>query len=302
MAHDELEFVDWLRGRQSSHRDVLLGIGDDMARIRVSSPSFLLSSDMLLDGVHFVSGQHSWEQIGRKAVACSLSDCAAMAVRPLGAVVSLALPSAMSLADVQRLMQGMFAIAADFEMAIAGGDTARWDAPLAIDVAITARPFEGIEPVTRSGAVVGDGLFVTGPLGGSILGRHLDFNPRVQEAFFLASACGERLHAMIDVTDGLSLDLWRMCRASGVGAELDESLLLAVASDDAKTLSQRDGRPVFDHVVGDGEDFELLLAAGGPGEIAGVNVLPVGRVTGSGLTIRRRDGRTEPLTPRGYLH
>ncbi len=300
MANIELDLIAWLQARQRPSPAVRLGIGDDMAIVETSSPVHLLSSDMLLDGVHFDTRAQSLGDIGRKAIACCLSDCAAMAVRPVAATVSLALPEPMTLDSVKTLFRGMFDVSTEFEIAIVGGDVTRWCHPLAIDVAVVAAPYEDSRPVYRTGAVPGDRLFVTGLLGGSLLGRHLSFVPRVHEARRLAKALAERLHAMLDISDGLSLDLWRLCQASGVGALLDEGLLDAVASDDARRVT--DGRSAIDHVLGDGEDFELLLAvAGDPGDVS-VPLFPVGEVTREGLALRRCDGRIAPLEPKGYVH
>jgi len=312
----EWNFVEWLRGQPARNPATLLGIGDDMAVVstgsrggapgRTEANRVLLSSDMLLDEVHFDTARHALALIGRKAIACSLSDCAAMAVRPLAATVSLALPASFGLADAQELFRGMLAIAAEYALAIVGGDTTRWSHPLAIDVAIAATPYEGIEPVCRSGARRGDRLFVTGLLGGSLLGRHLTFPPRVDEARGLAAALGPALHAMMDISDGLSLDLWRMCQASNVGARLDEDLLGRVISEDARRSAAADGRAALEHALADGEDFELLLALGPDAATAGDGTLPtlyrIGHVTEAGLSIVRCDGRTEPLAPKGYLH
>jgi len=315
MAADELELVEWLRKQQRTHAAVGLGIGDDMAVVQPSidpgRPAvindrtdrlLLLASDMLLDGVHFDTAKHGFEQIGRKAIACNLSDCAAMAVRPVAATVSVALPAERPLSDAQDLFRGIFALAADFNLAVVGGDTTRWNNPLVIDVAITATPFAGIDPVTRAGAKVGDTLYVTGPLGGSLLGRHMIFTPRVNEAKVIAEALGDRLHAMMDISDGLSLDLWRMCQASHVGAMLVEHDLQHVISDDARRLAESDGRPALEHALADGEDFELLIAAAGMVSVAGVLLYPVGIMTESAFAIKRIDGRVELLEPKGFVH
>jgi len=257
---------------------------------------------MLLDGVHFDTSRHSFHSIGRKAIACSLSDCAAMAVRPLAATVSVVLPESMPLAKAEELQAGMFTMAAEFELAIAGGDTNRWSHPLAIDVAVTATPYPGIEPVRRFGARPGDMLYITGPLGGSLLKHHLAFTPRVREAERLSRRLGRRLHAMIDITDGLSLDLWRLCAGSKVGAELNERQLRGVISEDARQAAASSGRTPLDHALTDGEDFELLMAV--DGEVTGTDIplFRIGRITASGLTIARDDGKVEPLEPRGYVH
>jgi thiamine-monophosphate kinase len=305
MANGELEFVEWLRRRSTLadlHPSVTLGVGDDMAILNLPSGEVLTSCDMLLDGVHFDTKRHDLALIGRKAIACSLSDCAAMAVCPAAVTVSVALPIECPAADAHRLYEGMLAIAAEFEVPIVGGDTTSWDRPLAIDVAITARPYEGIGPVRRSGAKPGDRLYVTGPLGGSLLGRHLTFTPRIQEARTLAQALGDRLHAMIDVSDGLSLDLWRVCEASAVGAVLDERELQMVVSEDAKQAAAADGRAPLDHALSDGEDFELLVVASGEIADPKVPLHPVGDVVEQGMALRRLDGRIERLEPKGYVH
>jgi thiamine-monophosphate kinase len=279
-----------------------LGIGDDMALLTGRAGHFLLSSDMLLDGVHFDTRTHPLPRIGRKAVACCLSDCAAMAVRPLAVTVSVALPHDWPMSKAQALYEGVFDIAAEFGVAIAGGDTTRWPHPLAVDLAVVAEPHPRVEPITRAGARVGDCLYVTGPLGGSLLGRHLDFIPRVREARQLAESLGDRLHAMIDISDGLSLDLWRICQASGVGAVLEEPLLEAVVSDAATAMSKRDGRTPLGHVLSDGEDFELLFAAADDAPSMPVPTWPIGSVVESGLSLQRADGVVVGLEPKGYVH
>jgi thiamine-monophosphate kinase len=207
--------------------------------------------------------------------------------------------------DVETLYQGMTALFDVFDVPIVGGDTTAWTAGLVIDVALIGQPFADVHPVTRSGAKPGDTLYVTGPLGGSLRGSHLDFTPRVREAEQLARAWKSDLHAMIDITDGLALDLHRLCEASGLGAELDESAVQAVISDDAKALAAEGDRTPLDHALSDGEDFELLIAADAsadPKKCHGVSLLPIGRVTAASVTMRHTDGATRPLLKTGYDH
>ena len=301
MEGDELELIAWLREHAPNNVALRTGIGDDMAILAAGGPT-LFASDMLLDGVHFDARRHGLRDVGWKAVACNLSDCAAMAVRPVGITISLALPRKFSLSEVQELYAGLFDVAKRFGVAVAGGDTTRWDHPLVIDVAVLAEPYPGVTPIQRSAAQPGDGLYVTGPLGGSILGKHLSFMPRVVEAHRLAASLKGRLHAMIDVSDGLSLDLWRLCSASGVGAVLEEKLLDAVVSEDARRLSAIDGKDPLVHALEDGEDYELLFTAEGPIRVEGVSALPIGRITDSGLCLHRHDGTAIPLSPGGYVH
>jgi thiamine-monophosphate kinase len=225
-----------------------------------------------------------------------------MAVRPVAATVSLALPRDLTLPTIQEIYEGAFSIAKEFDLAIAGGDTTSWDKPLAIDVAVLAVPYDGIEPVTRSGAKIGDRIYVTGPLGGSRLGRHLAFRPRVVEGRELAGHFGSRLHAMMDISDGLSIDLWRMCQASGVGAQLVEELLEHAIHADANRLAESGDESALDHALSDGEDFELLLAVDGDVLASPWPLLAIGEITRDGFGWRRKSGTMEALTPRGYEH
>ncbi len=302
----ELDFVAWLTEQQSVNGRVRLSIGDDMAVILPDDGLSLLSSDMLLDGVHFDTAIHRPEEIGRKALACCLSDCAAMAVNPIAATVSLALPKACELSWVKRLFTGMMEMASSYDVAIVGGDTTSWDGKLAIDVCVSAQPWPSVAPVTRFGAVAGDKLYVTGKLGGSLLGRHMTFTPRIRAARQIAESLGANLHAMMDISDGLSLDCWRLCRTSGVGCVLDERLLDSIVHDDAMRASESDGRTTFEHALNDGEDFELLIAAkiDNLDELVGLPMMAVGEVTESsfGLTIKHVDGSLQTLKPKGFVH
>ncbi len=302
MDVDELELIDWLTRRQPERPNIPLGIGDDMAIVRSPDDTILLSTDMLLDGVHFDRANDTPSDIGRKAVACGLSDCAAMAVRPVALTVSVALPRSMTRDDVYAMFRGALRMAEAYDVTIVGGDTTRWDQPLVIDVSATALPYAGIKPVTRSGGRAGDLLYVTGHLGGSLLGHHLRFEPRVREAYSLAEHLGMRLHAMIDVTDGLALDAWRLSQASGVGAVLDQTSIDSIVSESARRAADRDGRSAFDHALHDGEDFELLLAVSDKVTASPVELHAVGEFTSTGFMLRRKDGDLGPLEPKGYVH
>ncbi len=299
----ELDFVSWLTQQQTGNRRVGLGIGDDMAVLSHDGGLLLLSSDMMLDGVHFDTTVHEPQQIGRKAIACCLSDCAAMAVKPLAATVSLAMPHQCELLWMKKLFSGMQDIATSFDMAIVGGDTTSWTGKLAIDVCITAQPWPGVDPVTRCGALVGDNLYVTGKLGGSLLGRHLTFQPRIDEARNMTKTLGVNLHAMIDISDGLSLDCWRLCNASGVGCTLDEQLLETIIHADAKRASKEDGRSALEHALSDGEDFELLLATPAK-DVEGLALMVIGKVTDTspGITMIKSNGSAQTLRPEGFVH
>ncbi len=307
----EREFVDWLRDRLPRSPRLKLGIGDDAAVLAWAAElDLVVSSDLIADGVHFVSAEATPQQIGRKALAVNLSDLAAMAATPIAAVVSLLAPrngacGLESIALCQKLYEGLLPLADEFDLTIVGGDTNVWSGALVIDIAIFGEAHPR-GPLTRSGAQVGDALLVTGSLGGSILGKHLDFSPRVQEAISLRDAY--QLHAGMDITDGLSIDLARLTRASGVGALID--LNAVPIAEAASTRAATSTQSPFEHAMSDGEDFELLLAAP-PVEAqrmvrdqpSGLTVTKIGEcIAGSRVLGRTASGSIQPLATSGYLH
>lgn len=307
----EIEFIGWLRDRLPDHSCLRLGPGDDAAILALAGESsVVVTTDLLTEGVDFHLEKDDARRIGRKALAANLSDLAAMSARPLAAVVAVALPrdgggslSALELAVA--LYEGLLPLAAEFDLAIAGGDTNTYDGPLVISATLLGRVTER-GPLTRSGGRPGDQLLVTGTLGGSILGHAFDFTPRVREALLLAERY--ELHAGMDLSDGLALDLSRLADASGCGAVLrtDEVPISAAA----RQLAGDDQAAALRHALGDGEDFELLLAV--PPEAAEAllgdrpldcDLTCVGQlVEGSGLWQESGDGRREPLEAIGWLH
>jgi thiamine-monophosphate kinase len=284
----EFEFIDWLRLRQRPSALVPVPAGDDLAVLKWPGDELLLVGvDQVLDGVHFDSAVHSPRAIGAKAMNRNLSDCAAMACLPAAAVVSAALPRGADLEYAKELYLGMESAAAAFGCAIVGGDTGSWAGKLAVTVTIMGRS-AGIEPVRRAGARPGQLIGVTGPLGGSIRGRHMTFTPRVTEARELAKRL--RVTAMIDLSDGVSRDLGHVCRASGVGAVVWADRV--PVHQDAIEV-RRAGRSPLEHALHDGEDYELLCvvdAGSGFGERETVAELAgrppeVGMAEVAGLTI-----------------
>ncbi len=148
MEKGENALVEWLRNRFGSGAvGVPIGIGDDMAVVEVDDNLIAMTADMLMDGVHFDTKQHSYELIGRKALACSLSDCAAMACQPKVATISLALPNSMEMDDVKKIYEGIASIADEFGCVTVGGDTNSWQGPLVIDVAMLAEPLAVRGPI-----------------------------------------------------------------------------------------------------------------------------------------------------------
>jgi thiamine-monophosphate kinase len=307
----EAEFVQWLTRRLTPRADLLCGIGDDAAVYQVQpdgdgrSPAQVVTTDLLCDGVHFKYEETPPRAIGRKALAVNLSDLAAMAARPRLAVVSLLWPRGEPMSAAQELYEGLIELADQFDVAIAGGDTNRWHGRLVISVTLIGEA-DSRGVLRRSGARAGDDILVTGRLGGSLAGHHLDFTPRINEARRLHERY--ELHAGMDISDGLLLDLSRLAQASGVGAELD--LEAVPVSDAASALSRHDGRAPRDHALQDGEDFELLLAVA-PETAARMlaerplecELTRIGSVIATpGLWHRDRQGQLHPLTPKGYLH
>src|SRR4051812_35592181 len=214
----EFAFIDWLRRRTPADPRVMLGPGDDTAAVRFTPGApVLVTTDMLLEGSCFVLAEAGARRVGRKAMAVNLSDIAAMAGVPGAAVVSVGLPRQGGRALAEELYLGLREMADAFDTPIVGGDTNSWNGPLAISVTLHGQATER-GPVLRKGAKPGDWIFVTGPLGGSTLGKHLDFTPRVREALALHEAVD--LHAMIDISDGLARDLHHICEESGCGAVL----------------------------------------------------------------------------------
>jgi thiamine-monophosphate kinase len=299
-SRSESDFLDWLALQQQRSDFVRLAAGDDLAVLNwLADDLLLVGVDQVLDGVHFDSKVHTPRQIGRKAMNRNLSDCAAMACLPAAALVSAALPRGVGIDYAKELYHGVREAAAAFQCEVVGGDTASWDGNLAVTVSILGRT-AGVAPITRVGAKPGDGIYVTGALGGSILGRHLDFVPRVHEARALAMTGA--VTAMIDLSDGLSRDLPRICRASGCGATIDASRI--PIHPDAHRLSASDRTSAFDHALHDGEDHELLFTASrDPGPVSGLAVLPIGTITSQTDTVLiSRDGDTKLMEPRGWEH
>lgn len=301
----EFEYIRWVRGRTPPDPRVTVGIGDDCAVLRwPADHPVLVTTDMLLEGSCFLRDVGGY-RIGRKAMGVNLSDMAAMAGRPTAAVVSLGLPRDGGQALAEELYRGLRERADEFDVAVVGGDTNTWDGGLVISVTLFGEP-TGAGPVLRSGAEPGDWILVTGELGGSLLGHHLDFTPRVQEAQRLNEVV--RLKAMIDISDGLAADLRHLCDESRCGAEIaaDQIPLREAA------MRMGDQKSPLEHALGDGEDFELLFAVTpGDGEKLlrlqplsefGVNLSHLGRFFPEAGMWLIKEGRREPLPSLGYVH
>lgn len=265
--------------------------GDDMGAVTIDGCTVLVTTDQLADGVHVDLPNTPLEKVGRKAITRSLSDVAAMAAKPVGAVVAACLPRDMNEAQAQQLFDTMRRTGEQYGCPLVGGDIAMWDGKLLATVTIFAEP-AGIEPVLRSGAQVGDAICVTGQLGGSVeSGHHLDFEPRIDAARQLAGNPKTRPHSMIDLSDGLGRDLAHLCEHAEI---------------DADALPRRTPSLDWKNIVGDGEDYELLFTITPDAvlqSVAGVTITRIGTVTDSGgVVMRLPDGKHIPLHELGWEH
>jgi thiamine-monophosphate kinase len=304
----EFGLIDWVRHRSSSSRPrTVLGIGDDCAIVRPEPGSDLLvTTDMLMDGRHFRLDRDGAEAVGFKALGVNLSDIAAMAGQPIAAVVAVALPRDSAVAVAQGLHAGMSPLAERFGVDLVGGDTNAWEGPLVVSLTVLGEA-TGRGAVRRSGARAGDVVCVTGPLGGSLLGRHLRPEPRIFEALALNTSAP--LHALIDISDGLASDLGHILDESGgLGALIDAGAV--PIHPDALVLGRTDGHSGLDHALNDGEDFELAVVLA-PEDAARLLASPpaparlhrVGVITAEpGLRLRQEDGSITHIEPRGFDH
>lgn len=303
MNPGEDEITAWFAQQSRlSSSDFPIGIGDDMAQVRIGGESVLITTDMLLDGVHFDLKEATLEQVGYKSMAVSLSDCAAMATIPVAAVASVALPESLGQEQLKQLHAGIIRAGDKYNCALIGGDITSWhkENPFAVSVAMLSKTANN-EPVTRSGAKIGDCICVTGSLGGSGFGKHLDFEPRVAEALKLAGMI--RINSMIDISDGLSTDLNRICKASDVGAIIDAEKIPVSEAAKKKT------NPVK-AALNDGEDFELLFTVSQEDYHVLLDkwneptvVTQIGNIIDTGkMQLRTSGGQLEDLKAGGYEH
>ena len=292
---------------------IVLGIGDDCAEIRIPGGHVaLVTTDFSLENVHFRRAWHPAETVGHRCLACGLSDIAATGGKPLAAFLSLALPRNLPQSWVDGFVSGLLRLAARFDVTLAGGDTAQSPGGILADIIVLGSAPKG-KAVRRSGARVGDGIYVTGNLGASaatlsLLLKGKKLRPAEYAAHFYPEpriAVGRFLRekglasAMIDLSDGLSTDLSHICEESGVGAEVEAAAIPA---------GRIGGRKAdLDFVLHGGEDYELLFTVPGgtrvPKRIAGVIVTQIGLVLrGRKMILKDEHGRGRELKPRGWEH
>ena len=293
----EKALISRIRRRAGRGLGVVTGVGDDCAVLRMpSGHEVLVTTDLTLEGVHFRREWHAPGVVGRRCLTRGLSDIAAMGGKPIAAFLSLGLPRRVPQGYVDRFLKGFLGLAGEFETPLAGGDIAESPGGILADISVVGSVPKG-RAVPRSGAKPGDGIYVTGELGGSAAAlaelfagrkprpgdypRHFAPVPRIGVGQFLRE---KRLaSAMIDLSDGLSTDLAHICEESGVGAEiLREAIPRATVG--RKLIPVE---PIW--ALHGGEDYELLFTAPRgkriPGRILGVPVTRIGQVTRTRRTV-----------------
>ena len=304
-------------GRNGSrNRAIITGIGDDCAVLRLlAGNDSLVTTDFTLEGIHFRRDWHPPESVGHRCLARGLSDIAAMGGEPVAVFLSLALPGDLPQSWVGRFARSLISLAAKHRATVAGGDTAESPDGILADIVVVGTVPRG-KAILRSGAKAGDRIYLTGELGGSaaavarMRGDRKKVNPRDYVRHFYPEprvALGRVLRekslasAMIDTSDGLSTDLAHICEESGVGAEIDSSLIPRAYV----------GKPAREVDLGlalhGGEDYELLFTARPakriPRHIAGVAISQIGVITRSrGIFVRNPKGVGYELHPRGWEH
>jgi thiamine-monophosphate kinase len=271
----------------------IIPIGDDCGEISWPENSLLASTDMIVDGEHFLSSVHSPEQVAKKALGVNISDVSAMAGTPKAVLVSLAIQR--SLIDfAPRFMVEFIKICQEKNIILIGGDTNFTNSPSSISVTILGTPHPK-GSILRRGAIPGDRIFVSGKLGGSLnSNRHMDPPDRSQLARELADS--GLISSMMDISDGLATDLRQILSQSHCGAEIHLSLL--PLNEDVKSFKQ---------AFTDGEDFELLFTVRPSPNLDALRLLgciEIGVITNSPelLAIVYEDGKKEFCDWRGFEH
>jgi thiamine-monophosphate kinase len=286
--------------------DVRVGIGDDAAVVQVegSHKDFLLASDSVIEGTHFLQNAPP-KQIGHKAIGRVLSDFAAMGGEPLWALIDVVASRDLLMKRLEGVYKGAAKLAKKYGLAIVGGDLA--DGPALELHVFGVGEIQKKSAILRSGAKVGDGIYVTGSLGGSLRGKHLTFEPRLEEGLWLRES--QWANSMIDISDGLVTDLGHILERSKAGAEIFAAHI--PVSDASRAM--KDHCSPLEHALFDGEDFELLFTVSAEKREAfesswqDVFELPctaIGRITDrpGRITLVDAAGKKKALKDAGYEH
>jgi len=288
---------------------VIVGPGDDGAVLGCAEDrSIVIATDTIAQGTHFDLEIHSLESVGRKALAVNLSDLAAMGSRPDSAVLNFMLPNSFGIGEAKAIFSGASQLADQFGVAIVGGDSNRWDGKLVVGATVLGSRATSETGWSIAGAKPGHAILVTGEFGGSIAGRHLTFEPRVDLANHLAR--NYQIAGATDASDSLSLDLNAILLASSssLGADLDLDAI-PISND----VQESDPSKRLNHALTDGEDFELILSVSGEQADLiladqwisqnNVTLTRIGTFTDQHNQIRAIvDGKTIAIPPKGYVH
>jgi thiamine-monophosphate kinase len=331
MPVGERKLIQQIRRLALSGPSVVAGIGDDCAVLRVPpGHDLLVTTDFSIENVHFRRDWHPPELVGRRCLTRGLSDIAAMGGEPRAAFLSLAVASDVPQKWVDRFLKGLLGLAEEFNVSLAGGDTAQSPVGIQADIVVLGSVPKG-KAVLRSGAKPGEQIYVTGELGGAAatLARLAESKPTGAGHFrrvrshssnnYSSSyssyssghfhpqarvAVGQSLRrrglasAMIDLSDGLSTDLEHICQESHVGAEIEAEAI-------PRAQVGRKERVALELALHGGDDYELLFtsAAAIPAQVAGVRVTRIGRTTQSrGMRLVGVDGKKQPLRAAGWEH
>jgi thiamine-monophosphate kinase len=307
---NELQLIEQLTAQLPKNESLIVGSGDDCAvlDLGLADQFVLFKTDAVVEGIHFTTETEP-EKIGHKALARCLSDIAAMAGNPNSALITIGLPKKFEPEFVKKIYTGLGRLAEKYKVSIAGGETTTNPERIFISISVLGTVKKS-DCALRSGAKSGDAIFVTGQLGGSLVGRHLDFEPRLAEARWLAE--NFPIHSMIDLSDGLASDLRHVLNCSKVGAEV---LARAVPISRAAKLQSRaesSAKPPLLAALTDGEDFELLFTVASNNAVKlmdawkkkfpDVKLSCIGKCSSTpGLRIRDNEGVRE-LSAQGYVH
>jgi thiamine-monophosphate kinase len=313
-----------------SQPGVVVGVGDDAAVLEPGRGQQVLTTDLLIEGVHFERASISPRDLGAKAVTVNVSDVAAMGGSPRAAVAGIGLAPDVEAAWVMELYGGMRDACAEYALSLVGGDTNRADL-VVVSVTVIGQVSPG-RAVTRSGARIGDAIVVTGALGAAAGGLALSRAQPATMTAALSSPWGRALldalarpvarvgegqtlaqsgaHAMMDLSDGLGKDLSRLCLASGVGARIE--LAAVPVAEPLRAGAASLGVDALELALGGGEDYELVATLDPPDAEAarrvlderfGVTLTTVGTIIeGEGLVAVGDDGRETPLGSKGWDH
>ena len=317
----EHQFHDWLKSKSSTgslsigglrfaaSRRVVTGIGDDAAIIDFAGQPLVITTDAIAEGTHFNLldqaedsdlTRAAFERIGRKALAVSLSDIAAMGATPIAVTLSFQCPESLVIENLKALYNGAARLAAEFDLEIVGGDTNTWADGLVVSSTVIGTRKPELTGWSLDGAKDGDAIYVSGAFGGSIHGRHFDFEPRLRLASHLADHY--QINSATDATDSLTVDLMAIAKASGVSFAIDLDAV-PISTD----VQASDSKSALEHALSDGEDFELIFTVSPEVETRldqatdlPTQITKIGRVSVGSPALC--DMKNDPISVSGYEH